>query len=94
MFEGKKLICPVSSSKNFLKIFSIKNFPIYMGVVNKNFKSEFKELCFKINQVSGSVQIHPKIPLKKLYFKPHGSGTIGKMWKNHHSSFLNFCQKI
>ena len=31
-----------------------------MGVVNRNFKSEFKELCFKINQVSGSVQIHPK----------------------------------
>ena len=28
-----------------------------MGVVNRNFKSEFKELCFKINQVSGSVQI-------------------------------------
>ncbi len=93
MFEGKKLICPVSNSKSFSKIFSIKNFPIYMGVVNKNFKSEFKELCFKINQVSGSVQIHPKIPLKKLYFKPHGSGTIGKMWKNHHSSFFKFLSK-
>ena len=93
MFEGKKLICPVSSSKNFLKIFSIKNFPIYMGVVNKNFKHEFEELCFKINRVSGSVQIHPKIPLKKLYFKPHGSGTIGKMWKNHHSSFFKFLSK-
>ena len=68
MFEGKKLICPVSNSKSFFKIFSIKNFPIYMGVVNRNFKSEFKELCFKINQVSGSVQIHPKNSFKEIIF--------------------------
>ena len=88
MFEGKKLICPVTGSKKFSELFVIKKFPIYMGVVNKNFKYEFKDLSFKINRISGSVQIHPKIPLKKLYFKSHGSGTIGKTWKNHHLFFF------
>lgn len=93
MFEGKKLICPVSGSKNFFELFLIKKFPIYMGVVNKNFKFEFKDLSFKINKDTGSVQINPKIPLKKLYFKPHGSGTIGKTWKNHHLFFFKFLSK-
>tara|TARA_B100001175_G_C19514040_1_gene645977 strand:+ start:595 stop:1734 length:1140 start_codon:yes stop_codon:yes gene_type:complete len=93
MFEGKKLICPVTGSKKFSELFVIKKFPIYMGVVNKNFKYEFKDLSFKINRISGSVQIHPKIPLKKLYFKSHGSGTIGKTWKNHHLFFFKFLSK-
>ena len=90
MFEGKKLICPISRSTNFVKLFSIKKFPIYMGVVNKKTKFEYKQLTFNINKLSGSVQIHPKVSLKKLYFKSHGSGTIGKIWKNHHISFLQF----
>jgi len=90
MFEGKKLICPVSGSSKFINLFEFKKFPIYMGVVNKNHKVELKNLCFKINKITGSVQIHPKVQLKKLYFKPHGSGTIGRIWQNHHSSFFKF----
>ena len=90
MFEGNKLICPISKSSKFLKLFTFRKFPIYMGVVEKNYKAEFKNLCFKINKISGSVQIDPKVPLKKLYFKPHGSGTVGKIWKNHHLNFFSF----
>ena len=93
MFEGKKLICPISGSTKFSKIFTIRKFPIYMGVVNKSKRFEFKQLTFNINKSSGSVQIHPKVPLKKLYFKPHGSGTVGMTWKNHHSSFFKFLNK-
>lgn len=93
MFEGKKLICPISGSTSFIKLFSVKKFPIYMGVVNKKTKFEFKELCFNINKISGSVQIHPKVSLEKLYFKSHGSGTIGKTWKEHHLSFFKFLSK-
>lgn len=90
MFEGKKLVCPVNHRNNFSNLFSFKKFPIYMGVVKKNFKPEFQDLNFKINKSSGSVQIHPKIPLKKLYFKSHGSGTIGSVWEKHHKNFIKF----
>ena len=93
MFEGKKLICPISGSSKFVKLFSVKKFPIYMGTVNKKTKFEFKQLCFNINKISGSVQIHPKVSLKKLYFKSHGSGTIGKTWKEHHLLFFKFLSK-
>ena len=90
MFEGNKLICPVSGSSRFINLFKFKNFPIYMGVVDRNHKVELKNLCFKINKITGSVQIHPRVSLKKLYFKPHGSGTIGKIWHNHHINFFKF----
>ena len=46
MFEGKKLICPVSSSTKFSKIFTIKKFPIYMGVVKKKYQYEYKDIFF------------------------------------------------
>ena len=31
--------------------------------------------------------------LKKLYFKSHGSGKIGQIWKRHHEKFYNFLGK-
>ena len=73
MFEGKKLICPVSRSTKFSKIFTIKKFPIYMGVVKKDYKYEYKDINYYINRITGAVQIYPRVPLKKLYFKSHGS---------------------
>lgn len=88
--DHKLMVCPVSGDKDFKKIFSLKNFPIYMGTVNKNFKVEKKNMNFYVNQNTGSVQIFPRVDLSKLYFKSHGSGKIGKLWSDHHSSFVNF----
>ncbi len=88
--DSKKLICPLSKSKKFKLLFKIKRFPIYMGTVKKNTKYEYKTMNFLINKSSGSVQIYPRVNLKKLYFKSHGSGKIGNVWKKHHNKFLNF----
>ncbi len=60
-----------------------------MGVVESNFKSEFMDMTFNINKLTGTVQIFPRVPLEKLYFKSHGSGKIGGVWKEHHESFYN-----
>ncbi len=79
--------CPVSYSKNYKKIFSIKSFPIFMGTVKNNSKYEFKNLNWWINKDTGNVQIHPKISLNKLYLKSHNSGTVGKVWSDHHELF-------
>jgi 2-polyprenyl-3-methyl-5-hydroxy-6-metoxy-1,4-benzoquinol methylase len=93
MFEGKKLICPITLSKRFQKLFTIKKFPIFMGVVKKNKGYEYKNMNFYINKDSGTVQIFPRIPLKKLYSKSHYSGTTGKLWKRHHINFFDFLKK-
>jgi len=83
-----KLFCPISNSKKFKKIFSIKKFPIFMGVAKKDKNYIFENLNWWINKDSGNIQIHPKVSLDKLYNKSHGSGTIGKVWKNHHELFF------
>ena len=89
---SKKLICPISKSKNFEKIYSIKKFPIFMGVSKVPSKYKFNNLNWWINTDSGNVQIYPKISLEKLYFRSHGSGTIGKIWSDHHNFFFRLCK--
>ena len=65
-----------------------------MGVVKKNFNAEFKNMNFWINKFSGTVQIYPRVPLKKLYFKSHNSGKIGNTWKSHHKIFFDLINKF
>ena len=85
--------CPITYSRKFRKIKTIKDFPIYMGVSKyKNFK--FSNLNWWINTDSGNIQIYPKIDLQSLYFKSHGSGTIGKTWEDHHEQFFLILKKI
>lgn len=91
--DSNILKCPISKSRKFEKIFTIKKFPIYMGVVKKNYKYEYKDINYYINRMTGTVQIYPRVPLKKLYFKSHGSGKIGGTWKSHHENFFKFFKK-
>lgn len=88
-----KLFCPITYNKKFKKIFSIKKFPIFMGVSRYKRNYYFADINWWINKKSGNVQIHPKILLDKLYFKSHGSGTIGKTWEDHHQLFFNLIKK-
>ena len=60
-----------------------------MGVSKVPSNYKFHNLNWWINRKSGNVQIHPKISLEKLYFKSHGSGTVGKTWSDHHSMFFS-----
>jgi hypothetical protein len=85
--------CPISYSKKFKKIFSIKKFPIFMGVSKNKDNYDFENINWWINKDSGNIQIHPKVSLDKLYFKSHGSGTVGKTWRDHHELFFKLVNK-
>lgn len=88
--DHKILTCPLTYNKSFKKIFSIKSFPIYMGTIPKKNKTTSKNMNFYINKISGSVQIFPRVNLRNLYFKSHGSGKVGTIWQKHHKDFFNF----
>ena len=60
-----------------------------MGVSKIPSNYKFHNLNWWINRKSGNVQIYPKISLEKLYYKSHGSGTVGKTWEDHHNSFYS-----
>ena len=87
-----KIKCPITNSKNNTALFEIKKFPIYMGV-SRNKTYEFSKMRFLINKTYGTVQINPKVNNKRIYFKPHGSGKIGNVWKNHHNIFFKILKK-
>ena len=87
------MFCPITYSQRFKKIYSIKKFPIFMGVSKKNNIHRFEDLNWWINLKSGNVQIHPKVSLDKLYFKSHWSGTVGKTWKDHHEILFKLVKK-
>ena len=93
MLEKHSLTCQLSKDTNFEELFNIKKFPIYMGTIKKNFNVKLMNLKFHINKKTGTVQIFPRVPLKKLYFKSHNSGKIGNIWKDHHTQFNNLIKK-
>jgi len=64
-----------------------------MGVSHKTNNFEFENLNWWINKKSGNIQIYPKVSLDKLYFKSHGSGTVGKTWRDHHDLFFKLVNK-
>ncbi len=87
-----KFFCPISKSKKFKRLFSIKKFPIFMGVSKFPKDYKFKTLSWWINKESGNVQINPKVSLDELYVKSHGSGTTGKVWSDHHNLFYDLAK--
>ena len=90
MKDYNHLKCPISKTNKFRKIFTLKKFPIFMGVEKEKHKIELKDMNFYVNKLTGTVQIFPRVPLKKLYYKPHGSGKIGSTWEQHHNKFFKY----
>ena len=84
-----KIFCPLSYSTKFKKLYTIPRFPVFMGVTSLKKNYKFQDLKWWINKDSGNIQIFPKIDLDVLYFKSHGSGTVGKTWRRHHQMFFN-----
>lgn len=39
------------------------------------------------------IQLRELVPLEVLYSQSHGSGCVGKLWDNHHSSFAAFISR-
>ena len=86
--------CLLSGNNNFIKIFSVKKVGIYMRTEKRKNHSPIKRnINYFINKNTGTVQINPKIDVKLLYKKSHGSGTIGNTWFLHHKKFYNLVKK-
>ena len=72
-------------------LYTFKDFPVFMGCTDTN-KSEdvLAEMSWKISKKSGIIQLNPLLPLEVVYSEEHGSGTIGKIWNEHHQAFAEF----
>ena len=85
----------LNDRKDLVRMRSIKNFPVFMGVTNKNIKKDKKfNMNFYISKSTGIVQLNPILPFKTIYTKGHNSGLIGTLWKQHHLEFGKFVKKF
>jgi hypothetical protein len=76
-------------------LYTFKNSPVFMGCVNQDLSEDIlADMSWKISKESGMIQLNPLLPLDVVYNTEHGSGTIGKIWDEHHTSFANFIYKF
>jgi hypothetical protein len=77
------------------ELYTFKNFPVFMGCVDSELSQDILEdMNWKISKGSGMIQLNPLLPLDVVYSAEHGSGTTGKAWDEHHTSFANFIYKF
>ena len=83
--------CPITKNSSMELLYSFKKFPLHMGCVKTPRKKDvLVDMSWFIEKRYGIIQLNPLIPLKKLYEKSHGSGTVGKLWDLHHKNFAKF----
>ena len=51
------------------------------------------DMNWYISKSSGMLQLNPLLPLEVVYQTSHYSGTVGKLWDEHHSQFAEFILK-
>ena len=76
-------------------LYKYKNFPVFMGCVKSHPENDkFNDMNWYISKNSGMIQLNPLLPLEVVYQTSHHSGTVGKLWDEHHSEFANFILKF
>lgn len=76
-------------------LYTFENFPVFMGCVNTPQQEDLMEnMSWHISKKSGFIQLNPLLPLNVVYFTEHGSGTVGKLWDEHHLEFSKFLRKF
>jgi len=74
---------------NLLFVQVFKNFPVYMGVTDKNEKELTQDMEFCACQKCGCVQLKKLIDPSILYIRPHNPA-IGKTWETHNQCLSDY----
>lgn len=73
-------------------VLEIKDLPTFMGCVESDYRIEddyFSDLMFGVCPISGTIQSLNRLPLDKIYIRPHNA-CIGKVWREHNNAFAKF----
>ena len=87
--------CVLTGKPDIQLVHSFKQFPIYMGCVNKEDSNNdmFCDMDWGVSTSSGSLQLMNLLDPSLLYKEHHNPGTIGKIWQQHHKKFHDFINK-
>jgi hypothetical protein len=72
-------------------LYTFKNFPVFMGCTDQDPAMDLScDLSVYISRNTGVLQLNPILPLDVIYQTEHNSGSVGKMWQEHHQAFAEF----
>jgi SAM-dependent methyltransferase len=75
-------------------LYKYNKFPAFMGCVDAPIENDMLfDMSWHISKNSGMIQLNPLLPLEIVYKESHFSGTVGKIWDNHHENFSIFISK-
>jgi len=85
----------ITNSQNIEHLYTIKNFPVYMGCVNdSNVDLDIKkDAVFDICKDTGIIQLRNVFPLEMTNPFPHNDG-VGSVWESHNKLLLNFIDEF
>ncbi len=89
--------CVLTGAADLELLATIEKFPLSMQTVpddtaqRQELAEELADMQWWISRSTGSVQLHPLVPLSVLYAKGgHDSGKVGRTWSDHHAEFSDF----
>ena len=84
----------VISGGQIEELYSMSLFPVFIGCSNSPEEKDIKsDMCWYISKDTGMIQLNPVLPLDLVYQEAHGSGSVGKLWLEHHKEFSKFIKK-
>ncbi|MDJ0556472.1 MAG: class I SAM-dependent methyltransferase [Microcoleaceae cyanobacterium MO_207.B10] len=85
--------CVVCKHTNLEPLYTIKNFPVFMGCTTAPPETDFTmDMSWVICPECGTIQLDKLVPLEILYQENHNEA-IGSIWQKHHSQFADFILK-
>lgn len=86
----KRMHSVIGKTEDLEHLYTIENFPIYMGVTDCSNESDiFADMKFVIGKKTGMIQLGELVPEDVLYAETHNS-SFGKVWEDHHHEFADF----
>jgi len=80
----------IDNNENLEHLYTFKNFPVFFGCVNTPFKDDLHaDMVWKIDPLTGIIQLSNLIPLEILYMEQHVDAT-GSTWKQYNEDFSNY----
>jgi hypothetical protein len=81
----------IGGAADLAHLYTFAQAPVYMGCVDHGPEEDLHaDMRWTISVGSGAVQLAPLLPLATLYTGQHGSGSVGRLWTQHHLEFAAF----
>lgn len=85
----------INGSQDLVYIGKFPNYPIFPGCTTEPIDTDVNiDMNWYISKSTGIIQLNPLISEETLYNVSHGSGSVGKIWKQHHENFAEFIQEV